>query len=1066
MSGNNTRAAILDYWRAIELFSPQNIPRPAPNDRSEPVYSMAENRPMPWSESHPLKRKYPPKARSRRFQIYCGIFKLEKVKTILEDKLGKDPESFDERTDGENCLFSFSVTDDGRPLFDSFVLSTCVWATARTLNPGPGSKSWLEGFESCQSGVLNKFSERCAISHDDERGQELKGKGFNLGRSIEYNDIITETQLIVNELGVSNLFDSDHLEIRIRVGLVASRKKYSTDDQDFLNSFFVKDIGKVAAEIRKGNIGKGLSTFLTADDQVNPDNRIDVRKSIDTLFQHLSPSLFPSGRWPSKGHHPLVFSQQFAVNSAVQQLMNGAGIFSVNGPPGTGKTTLLRDLVASIVVERARRLSELRSPGQAFTGSEKHWKTGGYNRVISLWKDEFKGFEIVVASYNNGAVENITLEIPGIDAIDPSWLDEIEYFPDIAYRLIGQPAWAMVAARLGNKTNRGKFVSQFWYGKKDEADDSSDDTSNSESLNPESGLLTRLKELESQHVDWEQAANTFKDALAAEEKIREERAAIYKAYLDYFSLLQEIPSLESKLSELVAKQKDASRRLKDAIDRANELDAILVQAKQDRLDNHRLRPGFIEIIFSLGKRFREWSKADDRLKSGVEIAERKRQAGFKTKQESQQEVASLDNEIGRSAAVIKQKRESQEAARSALKIAQENLGAAFPTHWNWQENEDGRERSSPWSDPEWDKARAKVFLSAMALHKLFLIANADTMRKNLQGAMDVLSGAVPEAASPEGIESAWATLFFVIPVISTTFASFDRLFTHLGRDALGWLLIDEAGQAAPQAAVGAIWRSKRSVVVGDPLQLEPVVTIPFTVQQALRKHYGVEETWLPGKTSVQQLADRINRLGTYVNGEDGPLWVGSPLRVHRRCDRQMFDISNKIAYDGLMVFGTSAREPIDLPESTWIDVVSQESEGHWIPAEGQEVEELIRELIELGIPTNEIFLISPFRVVVRRLLQIADRFGEVKVGTIHTVQGKESEVVILVLGGNPSKPGAKQWASKKPNLLNVAASRAKRRLYVVGNREAWKQYKYFSVCAAIIGNKKGTDHNGTVPHLL
>lgn len=44
--------------------------------------------------------------------------------------------------------------------------------------------------------------------------------------------------------------------------------------------------------------------------------------------------------------------------------------------------------------------------------------------------------------------------------------------------------------------------------------------------------------------------------------------------------------------------------------------------------------------------------------------------------------------------------------------------------------------------------------------------------------------------------------------------------------SLSWLLIDEAGQALPQAAIGAIMRAKRSIVVGDPLQIPPVVSLP------------------------------------------------------------------------------------------------------------------------------------------------------------------------------------------------------------------------------------------------
>jgi superfamily I DNA and/or RNA helicase len=99
------------------------------------------------------------------------------------------------------------------------------------------------------------------------------------------------------------------------------------------------------------------------------------------------------------------------------------------------------------------------------------------------------------------------------------------------------------------------------------------------------------------------------------------------------------------------------------------------------------------------------------------------------------------------------------------------------------------------------------------------------------------------------------------------------------------------------------------------------------------------------------------------------------------------------------------------------------------------------------VPAKDIFLISPFRGVVCELKAIGNTFGLDfrRVGTVHTTQGKEADVVILVLGGGTS--GARNWAASRPNLLNVAASRAKVRLYVVGDRADWAKRRYFDILA-------------------
>ncbi len=186
------------------------------------------------------------------------------------------------------------------------------------------------------------------------------------------------------------------------------------------------------------------------------------------------------------------------------------------------------------------------------------------------------------------------------------------------------------------------------------------------------------------------------------------------------------------------------------------------------------------------------------------------------------------------------------------------------------------ELAAPWTDREWNTARTELFFEALRLHRAFLKAESARIRASLHGAMDVLLGESLVNASEEAIRAAWQTLFFVVPVVSTTFASFGSMFSHLPEESLGWVILDEAGQAAPQQAAGAIWRGRRVIALGDPFQLEPVVPLSIAAQQALRRTFGVEEErWLPGRTSVQHLADQRTAYGTYLPDEEAQVWVGA-----------------------------------------------------------------------------------------------------------------------------------------------------------------------------------------------
>jgi hypothetical protein len=169
----------------------------------------------------------------------------------------------------------------------------------------------------------------------------------------------------------------------------------------------------------------------------------------------------------------------------------------------------------------------------------------------------------------------------------------------------------------------------------------------------------------------------------------------------------------------------------------------------------------------------------------------------------------------------------------------------------------------------------------------------------------------------------------------------------------------------------------------------------------------------------------------------------------------MFSISNRIAYDDTMVSATPSRTSVIgslMGESRWIDIPGVPGGGHYVAAQAEMVEKMLRRLTRsLALDELHLYVISPFRLMASglesRLRPLGDeawgRWVRDRVGTIHTAQGREADAVILALGGDPLRRRALLWAGATPNILNVAVTRAKERLYVVGDAAAWASVPHF-----------------------
>ncbi|MFI1582319.1 AAA domain-containing protein [Embleya sp. NPDC020630] len=93
---------------------------------------------------------------------------------------------------------------------------------------------------------------------------------------------------------------------------------------------------------------------------------------------------------------------------------------------------------------------------------------------------------------------------------------------------------------------------------------------------------------------------------------------------------------------------------------------------------------------------------------------------------------------------------------------------------------------------------------------------------------------------------------------------------------------------------------------------------------------------------------------------------------------------------------------------------------------------------------ESVFVVSPFRDVVHGLGKVVGgSLTGKRCGTVHTTQGKEADIVILVLGTGAGQVGSRNRATRRHNLLKVAVTRARRRLIVIGDLAAWSRHRSF-----------------------
>lgn len=1073
-------ARIVRFWQAVETFNPRPLPKP---DLRENVTDVRGEDPLPWEAGSRFATRRPPAGSQWRHQVFGGLFELTAVGIALAGLYGADDPDGDSGNPGGDSLYGsvrghsalFACTVDAEGvLVGPIAVSPCAWALGRAAADGGDPGSWLAGFDR-DAGLTGLEPMAPSATNAPATPSNLNTRGTTdppaapadlamdlpLG-PLSGSDLRSFAAGLAERLGVASLAPTG---LRVRSYQVPAGA--ANDDRDdiepparLLASPFAADLALVAGAVRdpEGGTGPALADFLCSGEEIGWDSRVDVRREPLAVRDGCAPERIPPGRWVADVGHALARSQQFAVNEIMAWLAPGSGLFAVHAPTGTGTTTVFSDLIAAIVVERARRLAELPSARDAF-GASHTWQAGPTTHKVTSPVPALTGFEIVLAGPEHADIGDI----------GPRWrapASQLDYFASTARMACGGDAWALLAARLGGRTARRGFVERFWQGT----------VRGTEALFPAGECMPAvLRGLAKTAADWPAAVARFRQALATVNALSSERTIASASVSRLFAV-------EQALEEAYCTLETAQDRCAELARRESAATGALAEAEEQRrasladLDTHRAdRPGLRAGL----RAGREWRATQNDLNADYEEAVLRRDAALA-------EAQLLRADLGRARRAAAQAEDEVGGLTAEMASLQEPVaqvrrrwGNHVPDGPSQEETEDAalierREKSAAWADEEFAAARTELFLAALALHKTLISAEASTVERNLAVLMEVLSG--EERPPREVMLAAWQSFFLLVPVVSAPFASIGSLFAGLGAGSLGWLLADGAGQVPPQQVLGALWRADRAVLAGDALQAIPESPLPWSGQQALLKALEVDEEWAPARSCAQRVADRLARHGSWLPVEapdgSGRLWVGTPLRVQRVSDRPILEISNEIAYDGLLVCGTPVREAFPGADA-WYDVrpgaagTGHRTSGHWIPAEGETLLSLLTSLRAVGVPAAEVRVISPFRAVAAAAARVyCAVFGDVspeelhtRVGTAHTV--REGDVVVLVLGGDPCHPDARAFASQAPNLLNSAIGRARRRLYVIGNRETWETQPYFEVLARRLPDAEAAPSNNS-----
>ena len=734
---------------------------------------------------------------------------------------------------------------------------------------------------------------------------------------------------------------------------------------------------------------------------ISPNKR--DRKNAITDQGFLSYNHFHTGQMSNQ--FPLSISQRKTLLSYLTSEENA--VTAVNGPPGTGKTTLLQSVVATEFVK------------SAIIGEEAP--------------------VILACSSNNQAVTNI---------ID-SFINSESSLKELSARWI--PDFNGYATYLPSNSKSPKSLENINFLKGN--------------LFGHEGTLC---ELENEQYVFEAETyffNRFKDYYEFEPESLEDTCN---------HLQQEITLIEDELV-------NGTRICTDYINSIDHINAILIHDK-DKIEKDK-----IHIL-----NIKEWRNQIDKLKKeakNADFIEQVKKIFF----DNNTSKNPKDYSFKIATDILGDENKTLEFIKDFLA----NLNLAIQSNiklndWKQRNNIKGYpfvSESQMW-DFEYQKMNTnsrthQYFYDELDIglrHKAFLLATHYWEARWLEATKEAIENDTEKGTGEKAISEKWKRRAMLTPCFVATFYMAPPHFIYSqfqGENEEGkpifeylplfnfidLLIVDEAGQVTPEVSIPLFSLAKKAIVVGDLQQIEPIWSIPQKIDQGNLINQNIianpnqtellnDLGFLASNGSIMKMAQNACEFKTLLPTGNQP---GMVLLEHRRCNDEIINFCNELAYGGILkpMKGSASEDQIFPSMLAYhIEGVSERrynsrcnlNEVNAIIKWLRQNEETIQEAYEVNSIEKVLGIITPFasqkNELSKALIEAGYNINDIKLGTVHALQGAERDIVLFSSVYSNLDEGTLFFdKDDKPNMLNVAVSRAKDSFILFGDTRVFDETK-------------------------